>query len=148
VSSREEWQAETLLEENRRLLRGLSGLRPPDDLRRAVLTAAEESEAAAQTVGPLILPFLIMPAILAVWVALVVFGMAAWIGLVAVLLGIAAVSAAGEADRGMVEHSADVEPLGAALAHLARGVALDVAGIAAGAVLLLALVVALFYAAG
>jgi predicted anti-sigma-YlaC factor YlaD len=125
-------ETELMVAENRDQLRTLARLRPPQDIRGALLEAADASHDAASLYGPVILAFLILPM---TWLALgliLIYGWIAVVGVIALLLAFGCATAihgerVGGGD-GMSIMSEDAIPW----RELGRSIALDAAGVIAG----------------
>lgn len=76
-------ESATVVSENRDSLRGLVSLRPPPEVRTALLEAVDASHEAASLYGPVLLPFLIMPMTFIAVGLMLVYG---WVGVAGVLL--------------------------------------------------------------
>jgi hypothetical protein len=126
-----------LVTQNRSHLRTLQGLRPPEDLRRSVLEAAARSEEAGRVYGPLVLLFLLMPITLTILVLLAVYGRAALLGLVALLVAWATVAGLQESRRQETPQSHQAQHWSEGLWEGTRAIAVDLGGIVGGTVLLL-----------
>lgn len=132
---------DNLIAENRHRLHALRGLRPPEDLRRAVLQAAERSGDAGRTYAFLLLPLLLMPAILTAIILLFVYGFTALVSFVVVLGCWAAASEFARSKQREAASPDDRQSCKEGLRAMANLIAADLAGTVAGTAVLLALMV-------
>jgi predicted anti-sigma-YlaC factor YlaD len=130
-----------LIAENRQRLRALRGLRPPEDLRRAVLQAAERSGDAGRTYAFLLLPLLLMPAILTTIILLFVYGLTAIVSLVVVLGCWAGATEFARSKRREAASADDRQSYKEGLRAMVNLIAADLAGTVAGTAVLLVLMV-------
>lgn len=123
---------EMMVAENRAHLRTLTRLRPPQDIRGALLEAADASHDAVSLYAPVVFAFLIIPI---TWIAFALMLTYGWIAVVGVLTLLLAFGCAtvlhGErvgSGHGTSVISSDAIPW----AELGRSIALDAAGVVAG----------------
>jgi Putative zinc-finger len=125
-------ETELMVAENRDQLRALTRLRPSQDIRGALLEAADASHDAVSLYGPVILAFLILPM---TWTALGLVLIYGWIGVVgvsAVLLafGCATIIHGERVGSGYGTPATSVHAI--PWRELGRSIALDAAGVTVG----------------
>jgi len=123
---------EALYAENRARLRAMAQVRPPEELRAAVLAAAESSRPAFGGIA-LMLPFAIVPLSLALVGLGLSYGPIAWLSIALGLVACIAVTGwYVERRRARAQELPLVPESGLGLADLARAVGWDTVGIAIG----------------
>jgi hypothetical protein len=141
-------ETEVMVAENRDQLRALTRLRPPQDIRGALLEASDASHDVVSLYAPIAFAFLIIPITLIALGLMAAYGWVAVVGVLSLLLAFAGATVlhserVGGGD-GTPTMSRDTLPW----RELGRNIALDAAGVAAGCVVIALLLLVLAVVSG
>jgi anti-sigma factor RsiW len=141
-------ETEVMVAENRDQLRTLTRLRPPHDIRGALLEAADASHDAVSLYAPIVFAFLIIPITLIALGLMAAYGWVAVVGVLSLLLAFAGATVVHGERVGGGDGTPTISRDALPWRELGRNIALDAAGVAAGCVVIALLLLVLAVVSG